>query len=271
MQGLLDADERHLGLEADVPRAFGQDDAHLHLGVADAFAHARALEERHLEHVAAAAFGRLEAAPQEVAQVGVPADAEAVFPPAEDGVPWLELEVGLLAAAAAAEARRAHVADVVGEVRVQGAGAQGHVEGAQRRGWRAVVLRRGPLHAVEVAAELRALVCEPVPLLARQVPAPLRDFNVPLQERGVDERSGELVPHAGGLEGTGGDGVVVGAVGEGAAEAVRGASGNVGDVGRGEFDLGFLLEGGVGGGSVDAEGVEEVLFVLLVDFQRERC
>lgn len=126
------------------------------------------------------------------------------------------------------------------------------------------------MHAVEVFLEVRALVGEPVALFGREIPAPVADFDVPFQERDVDEGSCELVAYAGGFEGAGWDGVVVGAVIEGAALAVRGTADGVGDVGCGEFELGLLLEGWVGGGGVGAEGVDEVLFVLLVDLEGER-
>lgn len=53
-------------------------------------------------------------------------------------------------------------------------------------------------------------------------------------------------------------------------EAVRGELGVVWDVGGGEFELGFLLERGVGGGNEGAEGVLEILLVILVDGGGER-
>lgn len=51
--------------------------------------------------------------------------------------------------------------------------------------------------------------------------------------------------------------------------AVGGAADDVWDVGCGEFELGFLFEGCVGGRGAGAEGVEEILFVLLGDPGRE--
>ncbi len=62
---------------------------------------------------------------EELAEVSVPSDPETVFPASEYGIPRFELEVGFLFAAP--EAGGAHVADVVGEVGVQGTDFQGHV------------------------------------------------------------------------------------------------------------------------------------------------
>ncbi len=115
-----------------------------------------------------------------------------------------------------------------------------------------------------------ALVGEPVSLFKREVPTPVGDFHVAFQERGVDERSGEFVAYAGGFEGAGRDGVVVGTVGEGAALAFWRAAGGVGDVCGGEFKLRFLLEGRVGRGGVGAEGVEEILLLVLLDLEGKR-
>ena len=99
----------------------------------------------------------------------------------------------------------------------------------------------------------------------------MADFEIPLEERGVDDGFGEFVAHAGGFEGAGWDQVVVGAVGEGAALSIWRAANNVWDVGSRELELGLLFEGWVGGGGVGAEGVEEILFVLLGDFQGKWC
>lgn len=131
-------------------------------------------------------------------------------------------------------------------------------------------MRRGPLDAVEVFGKAGAAVGEPVALFGREVPTPVADFDVAFQERGVDKWASEFVTYAGGFEGAGRDGVVIGAVGECAALTVWGAADDVWDVGCGEFELGFLFEGWVGGGGVDAEGVEEVLLVLLGDLGGER-
>ena len=96
----------------------------------------------------------------------------------------------------------------------------------------------------------------------------MADFEVPFQQRGVDEGFGEFVAHAGFLHGAGGD-VVVGPVAEGAALAF-GVEGVVCDVGGRELELGFLLGRGVGGEVVGGKGVDEELPVLLVDFGWER-
>ena len=61
---------------------------------------------------------------------------------------------------------------------------------------------------------MRAVVRHPVPLFGREVPAPVADFDVSLQEGGVDERFREFVPHRCFLLCACGD-VVVGPVGEG--------------------------------------------------------
>lgn len=87
----------------------------------------------------------------------------------------------------------------------------------------------------------------------------------------MDDGFCEFVAHAGGFEGAGGDEVVVGTVGESAALTFGGAADGVGDVGCGKFEFGFLLEGGIGGGGVGAEGVAEVLFVVLTDFEGKSC
>ncbi len=49
----------------------------------------------------------------------------------------------------------------------------------------------------------------------------------------------------------------------GVAVAPAGDDGVLGDVGVGEFELGLLFRGGVGGGVVGAEGVVQVLLVGL--------
>lgn len=155
MRRLLHPHERNLRLELDVPRALGQYHPHLDLPVAHAFVHLRPLQEGDFEHVASPASraGVLERA-QEGPQVRVPADAEAVVPAAEDGVARAQFEESLLLAAP--EARRADVADVVGEVRVHAAGLEGHAEGAQGARRRVVVRRQGPLDAGELLLELGA-------------------------------------------------------------------------------------------------------------------
>lgn len=140
MQGDGLGNDRDRGLEPDVGGALGEDDAQLDPFVRDALAHLGAFQERHLERVAAALLQFAE----ELLQVGVPADAEAVVPAAEDGVARLQLEVGFFGVAAVAAGR--DVADVVGEVGVQRADFEGHVEGSKGAcGW-AVVLRCGPSH-----------------------------------------------------------------------------------------------------------------------------
>lgn len=266
MRPLVHAHERHLGLEPHIPRPFRQNHPYLHLRITDPFAHLRPFEKGHLEYVPALRCGAQLA--QEGYEIGVPADAETVFPAAEDGIPRFEFQHGFLVlAAAGAEARCGDVADVVCEIRIHAPCLQGNLQLPESRGGRVVILRRGPLHAVEVLLELGALVGEPVPLLGREVAAPVRDFDVALQVRGVDEGFGEFVPHARFLPCSSRYEFIVGAVGEGAALPVRvAAADDVWDVGGGEFELCFLLEGRVGGGGVGAEGVEEVLAFLLTDF-----
>lgn len=211
---------------------------------------------------------------QEGFEIGVPADAETVFPPSEDGVARFEFEQGFgpLFGGGGAEARGGDVADVVCEIWVHAARLQGNLELPQRRGGRVVILRRGPLDAVEIFFQIGTLVGEPVAFLDREVAAPVRDFDVALQVRGIDERFCEFVAHARFLARARGYKIVVRAVGEGAALPIwTPAADDVGDVGGGEFELCFLLEGRVGGGSIGTECVEEVLAFGLADFFGEGC
>ena len=62
---------------------------------------------------------------EEGPEIRVPSDPETVFPAPENGVAGFELEVGFFLAAP--EARGTYVADVVGEVGVQGTDVQGDV------------------------------------------------------------------------------------------------------------------------------------------------
>lgn len=100
---------------------------------------------------------------------------------------------------------------------------------------------------------MRAAVLEPVPLLGREVAAPVADLDVALQQADVQERMRVLVTHADILYRSSGNGVE-GPVGEGAALAgwvlafgrrLEGCE--VGDVGGWELDFGLLLGGFVGG------------------------
>lgn len=111
---------------------------------------------------------------EERPKIRVPPNAKTVFPSAENWIPGFELKVRFFPATA--EARGAHVADVICEVGVHGTGFQGDVEGAEGGGWGVVVLRCGPLDAVEIFGEMGALVGEPVALLGCEVPAPVADF-----------------------------------------------------------------------------------------------
>ena len=178
------------GGAGDLRGALGQDDAHDDALVLDPLAHFRALQERHPERVGAAGAKP----PQRAPQVRVPADLELVAPAAEDGVAGLDLEQRGGAAGAAEVARR-HVADVVDEVGAAGAGREGQPQLAQRvRRW-VVVLRGGPLDAVEEALDARGAVAELVALLGREVAAPVADLEVALQARDARQRPGEVVAH----------------------------------------------------------------------------
>lgn len=74
---------------------------------------------------------------------------------------------------------------------------------------------------------------------------------------------GEFIAHAGLLFGAP-RGIFVGPISEGGSLAL-GFLGVIWNVCTWELDLGLLLLRKVGGGRVGGEGVEEVLFVLLVD------
>lgn len=182
--------QRHRRLKLHVGRSLGEDDPDLHFLIRDPLRHLWPLEERHLQYIPIASLHF----PQGVLEVRIPSDAETVLPAPENGVPRLELEVRFLDVAP--EAARRDVADVVGEVRVQGSDLQRDFQLLDRARRRVVVLRRRPRYAGELVLEVRAPVGQPVPLLGREVAAPLADLDVPLQQGGVDKRFGELVPYA---------------------------------------------------------------------------
>ena len=70
------------------------------------------------------------------------------------------------------------------------------------------------MHARELAFEVRAFVSEPVAFFGSEITAPVADFDISLEKRGVDEWFGEFVAGAGILRRACGD-VFVGSVGEG--------------------------------------------------------
>jgi hypothetical protein len=260
----------HGGLELHVGSALGEDDAEVDASVRDAFIGARALEEGDPERIGIAS--------RELAQVcgqlGVPAHAEAVLPLTEDGVSGLQFKQRLLVAGT--ELGGGDVANVVGEVRIHGTGAQEEAEALEREGGRVHVGLLLPLDTREVVLEASALVDQPVALLGGQVAAPVRNLEVALQQGGVGEGLGELVAHAYGLLCAGWH-VGVLAVCEGRALLLRvgllllvelgGEGGVVGHIAGGELELGALLLGEVGGWRVRAEGVLQVLLVRLRDLR----
>lgn len=87
----------------------------------------------------------------------------------------------------------------------------------------------------------------------------------------MDDWFCELVAHAGGFEGACRNEIIVRAVDEGAALTFRGTADDIGDLGGWELEFGFLLQGGIGGRGVGAEGVTEVLFVILANFEGKGC
>ena len=262
------ADDGHGGLELDVGSALGEDDAEVDASVRDAFIGAGALEEGDPERIGVAS-GELA---QVSGQLGVPADAEAVLPLAKYRVSGLQLKQCFLVARA--ELGGGDVANVVGEVRVHGTGAQEEAEAPERRGGWVHVRLLLPLDTREVVFEAGALVDKPVALLGGQVAAPVRNLEVALQQGGVGDGLGELVAHAYGLLCAGWH-VGVLAVCEGRALLLRvgllllvelGRQGRVvGHIAGGELELGALLLGEVGGWRVRAEGVLQVLLVRLRD------
>jgi hypothetical protein len=111
-------DERDGSGELDVGSALGQNDTEVDTAVGDAFAGSGTFEEGNLESVCLAS-GQLA---QVARKIGVPANAEAVFPGTENGVTGLQLKQRLLLARA--ELRGGNVANVVGKVRIDGTGMQ---------------------------------------------------------------------------------------------------------------------------------------------------
>lgn len=70
------------------------------------------------------------------------------------------------------------------------------------------------MHARELALEVRAFVREPVAFFGSEVAAPVADFKISLEKRGVNEGFSEFVAGAGILRRACGD-IFVGPVGEG--------------------------------------------------------
>lgn len=209
MQRHIRRHQRHHGLELHVRRALGQNHSHIHSLVRDALAHFRPLEKWHLQDISLTGLEF----PQDVLEIAIPPDAETVLPTAKDGIPRLEFEIGFLGIAP--EAAGTDVADVVREVRIEAPNLQGHIERLDRARRRAVVLlvRGRPCHAGELALEVCAFVREPVALFGREVAAPLANFDVSLEECGVNKRFGEFVACTGFLLYTSRD-VFIGAIGE---------------------------------------------------------
>jgi hypothetical protein len=123
-----------------------------------------------------------------------------------------------------------------------------------------------------VVLEACALVDKPVALLGCQIAAPVRDFDIALQQCRVGEGLGELVTDAYELLGTCGH-VAVKTVCEGRAlflgigrllvVELGGEGGVVWHIAVGELDLGSLLLSEVGRGCVCAEVILKVLLVGL--------
>lgn len=172
MEGYFLCDQGNRGVVFDSRSALGEDDAQLDAGVGYPLGHLRAFEKWHFEHVRVALFEFAE----KLLQAGVPADAKAVVPSAKYRVARFELEVSF--AQAISEAAGGDVADVVDEVRVQGADFEGYVEGFEGACWGVVVLCCGPGYSGEMFGELGALVCEPVAFFRREVATPVAYFNV---------------------------------------------------------------------------------------------
>jgi len=205
-------------LVASIVRTFGQNNANNNALVLDTLGNLRALEERHLKNVR---VGTLDLA-QKPPQVVVPAHFEAVIPATENRVARLQLQVGGGPAVAGAVFAGRHVADVVGEVRVDGAGLQRVCDLAHGGGRCLLVAGECPLYTRELVGQLRAVVAQPVSLLSGQVAAPVRDFHIALQEMGGDHGVGKLVADADRVLGAGGYlGRLVRSIGIGGALALR--------------------------------------------------
>lgn len=69
------------------------------------------------------------------------------------------------------------------------------------------------MHARELAFEVCAFVREPVPFFGSEIAAPVANFDISLEKRGVDEGFSEFVAGAGILRRACGD-VFIGPVGE---------------------------------------------------------
>lgn len=241
----------------------GQDHADLDLLVLDALGLLRALEEGHVQDIAA----RRRLA-QKVLGVRVPANGKGKLPPAKQGVAGLDLEQGL--ALVGAEVRRRDVANDVRVVGVAAADAEREAHLAQDvpRGQAEVLV----LDAAEEVRQVGAALDPRVALLKGDVAAPVADLDVALQLGHVVHGPVELEADLHGLDGPGSL-LVKGAVrelgalldGELGDISAPGEPGVVGDVGKGKLDLGLLLGRGVGRGAVRRERVGEELRFLDVD------
>lgn len=134
------------GLVANVVRTLGQNNTNNNALVLDPLGNLGTLKERHLKNVR---VGTLELA-QESAQIVVPTHLEAVVPATEDWVARLQLQVGGGLAVAGTVPAGRDIADIVGEVGVDGAGLQRVRDLTHGRGRRLLVGGECPLHAREL-------------------------------------------------------------------------------------------------------------------------
>lgn len=175
----------------DVHGALGQDHSRDHALVLDTLRLLRAFEEGHAHDESITST--LDPA-EVVGQVAVPANLVAVLPSTEQRVSRLQLQIGL--PKVGAESRCRDVADLIDKVWVCRSHRQWEAELLERRRCWIVVRRLLVRHTAEVVLERRSAVVQPVSLLERDVAAPVGDFDVTLQQRGVGQRLVELVAHA---------------------------------------------------------------------------
>lgn len=235
-----------------------------HVGVLHALDLLRAFQERHVEHISTGLSPS-----QRALRVHVPANRKGVLPPAKHGIPRPRVENDLPPAALHIGSR--HVANLIRVVQVRAPRTQREPQLLERPASGVHELRLLPLDPAELAREVRAAVPQVVALLERDVAAPVADLDVALKRRDVQHGLRELEAGARRRAGAGGL-LVEGPVDELGTLLLRvlADAGVVGDVARGELDLGLLLRGRVGGLAVGGEVVGEVLLVVLVYRRGER-
>lgn len=254
-----------------VSRALRQNHSDDDLFVLSSLRHFESLDKRDLQDVGVGA-GRCLA--QISGELIVPANAKAVIPAPEDWESRTKLQGSFpLGGLSRPVTARRDIANVIDEVRIDRTRLEGILEFTDRRRRQLLVAGQSPLHARELFREHRGIVAEPVPLFRRQVPAPVRDLQVPLQQGCGNNGFGEFVAHGDGVSRPCSDrGRIVGTVSVGGALTLgigtrlqAGSGCVVRHIGIGEFNFGLLSHRLICRRRISGERIGEILLVSLAD------